>query len=316
MMRTRSMMLPRLFAAAVASLVTLPALAADPVFLPGMRVGIVPLEGLQKAQSFVGFESSDSNVKVLTTELPSAAYTEVENAVKAETTPDNPAAKLVPIDTAAGKGFFTVETAKVGTEDVRRYAMIVPGETFAGYVAVQVAAAAEAKYSDEVVRKLLATAVIRKEVPVKEQLDLLPFKVTDLGDFKTVRTLAPGAAVFIGDATGDAKIETAPFMILGTITTAIEKPEDRGRFAQQAATQIPGLREGRITSSEPMRIEGSPGYETRIEATSGTTDVTIVQWLRFGGGNAALRIIASAPRDQWPQAFTRFRTVRDGIESR
>jgi hypothetical protein len=29
-----------------------------------------------------------------------------------------------------------------------------------------------------------------------------------------------------------------------------------------------------------------------------------------------LRIIGSAPRDGWPQAFPRFRSVRDGIQPR
>ena len=256
---------------------------------------------------------------MLTTELPSAAYAEVETVVKSDT----PAAvgptgiKPEPIETTAGKGFFTMERGRKsrGTDDVTRYSMIVPGESFSGYVAVQVAAAANATFSDEAIRKMLATAVVRKEVPIAEQLDMLPFKVTELSDFKSVRTLAPGAAVLIGDASGDTSIETAPFMILGSIAASVEKPEDRGRFAQQAAAQIPGLRDARITSSEPMRIDGSPGYETRVDATSGTTPVTVVQWLRFGSGTAALRIIASAPRgDQWQAAFTRFRAVRDGIE--
>jgi hypothetical protein len=41
-----------------------------------------------------------------------------------------------------------------------------------------------------------------------------------------------------------------------------------------------------------------------------------VQWLKFGGGPNSLRVIGSAPRDQWPKAFTRFRAVRDGIQQR
>jgi hypothetical protein len=308
----------RYAAFALLSVIAVPALAADVVYPPGLRVGLVPLAGLQKAQAFVGFESNDNGVKMLMTELPSAAYSEVENALKT----DAPAAvgpngvKPEPIETAAGKGFFTVETAKVGADDVRRYSMIVPGDSFSGYVAIQVAASAGATFSDDAVRKMLATTAVRKDVPIEEQLGMLPFKVTELSDFKSVRTLAPGAAVLIGDASGDTNIETAPFMILGSIAASVEKPEDRGRFAQQAAAQIPGLRDARITSSEPMRIDGSPGYETRVEATSGTTPVTVVQWLRFGSGSAALRIIASAPRDQWPTAFTRFRAVRDGIEPR
>jgi hypothetical protein len=69
--------------------------------------------------------------------------------------------------------------------------------------------------------------------------------------------------------------------------------------------------------SEPIRIDGVPGYETRIDATSGkdNTAVTVVQWLKFGGASS-LRIIGSAPRDTWPKAFPRFRAVRDGIQPR
>ena len=66
-----------------------------------------------------------------------------------------------------------------------------------------------------------------------------------------------------------------------------------------------------------MRIDGTPGYDARIDAVAGKDDtpVTVVQWLRFGGGTS-LRIIASATREDWPKAFPRFRAVRDGIDPR
>jgi hypothetical protein len=69
--------------------------------------------------------------------------------------------------------------------------------------------------------------------------------------------------------------------------------------------------------SEPVRIDGMPGYETRIDGTSGkdNTAVTVVQWLRFGG-TTSVRIIGSAPREAWSTAFPRFRAVRDGIQPR
>jgi hypothetical protein len=106
-------------------------------------------------------------------------------------------------------------------------------------------------------------------------------------------------------------------MVIGLVGAGPEKPDDRARFAQQAAATIPGLRNARITSNEPMRIEGTPGFETRIDAVAGKNDtpVTVVQWLRFGSGSS-LRIIASATREEWPKAFPRFRTVRDGIDPR
>ena len=153
------------------------AFADDPVFPPGMRVGMTPLVGLSRAKSFVGFETEDQSVKVLVTELPAEAYNEVMNAFKT-----NPAGtggiKPESIETAAGVAYYTAENARDASGNVRRYSMIVPGGTFAGYVAVQIPENATKIYTDDAVRQMFASAVVRKEVPVEEQLGLLPFKVT------------------------------------------------------------------------------------------------------------------------------------------
>src|SRR6476469_3398188 len=293
-----------------------PAFAADVVFPPGVRVGMTPLVGLVGAKSFVGFETEDHSVEVLVAELPAEAYGEVMNAFKA-----NPAGtggvKPESIETSAGIAYYTAESAKDGATGVRRYSMILPGGTFSGYVAVQVPENAFKIYTDEAVRQMFASAVIRKQVPVEEQLGLMPFKINERGDFKNIRMLAPGAAIVLADGDEVSGFEPAPFMVIGLIGATPAQPEDRGRFAQQAATTIPGVRDARITMSEPIRIDGMPGYETRIDATSGkdNTAVTVVQWLKFGGSNA-LRIIGSAPREEWAKAFPRFRAVRDGIQPR
>jgi hypothetical protein len=306
----------RLFAVALFAVAASPAFAADPVFPTGARVGMVPLVGLVRAKSFIGFETEDQGVKVVVADLPAEAYGEVANAFKA-----NPGGtggiKPESIETAAGLGYYTVENARDASGNVRRYSMIVPGNTFSGYIAVQVPENASKIYTDDAVRQMFASTVVRKEVPMDEQLGLLPFKISDLGDFKNVRTLAPGAAVVVADGDETSGFESAPFMIIGLIGTMPATPDDRGRFAQQIATTIPGVRDGRITMSEPIRIDGQAGYETRIEATSGkdNTPVTIVQWLRFGS-QSSLRVIGSSPRDQWAKAFPRFRAVRDGIQPR
>ena len=311
-------MTPFRYLAAVAFLVagTCSAFAADPVFAPGARVGLVPLVGLVKAKTFVGFETEDQGVKVLMADLPAEAYGEVANAFKA-----NPGGtggvKPESIETAAGLAYYTAESAKEGTSNVRRYSMILPGPTFSGYVAVQVPENASKIYTDDAVRQMFASAVIRNEVPVAEQLGMMPFNVSELGSFKNIRTLAPGAAVILADGDEKTGFEVAPFMIVGLIGTTAASPDDRGRFAQQIAATIPGVREAKITMSEPVRIDGQAGYETRIDAVSGkdNTPVTVVQWLRFGG-QTSLRIIGSSPRDDWSKAFPRFRAVRDGIQPR
>ena len=277
---------------------------------------MTPLVGLSPAKTFTGFETEDEGVKVLVGELPAEAYGEVMNAFKASP-PGANRAKPETVETAAGLAYFTAESAKDGSGNLRRYSMILPGGTFSGYVAAQVPENAGKIYTDEAVRRMFASAVIRKEVPVEEQLGLMPFKIAELSDFKNIRTLAPGAAILLTDGDETSGFAAAPFVVIGLIGSAPTQPDDRGRFAQQAATTIPGVRDARITMSEPVRIDGMPGYETRIDAISGkdNTAVTVVQWLRFGG-QTAVRIIGSAPRDQWTAAFPRFRAVRDGIQPR
>lgn len=289
--------------------------AAEAVFPPGVRVGMVPLVGLSRAKTFIGFETEDEGVKVLVAELPPEAYGEVMNAFKANPTGTG-GIKPESIETAAGTAYYTAENAKNGASTVRRYSMILPGGAFSGYVAMQVPENASKIYTDDAVRQMFASAVIRQEVPVEEQLGLMPFKIGDLGDFKHVRTLAPNAGILLADGDEKTGFEAAPFMAIGLMGSAPTQPEDRGRYAEQAARSIPGVHNWRITMSEPVRIDGMAGYETRLEATSGkdNTPVTVVQWLRFGGGQNSLRIIGSAPRDEWAKAFPRFRAVRDGIQ--
>ncbi|WP_213775543.1 hypothetical protein [Bradyrhizobium sp. dw_78] len=295
-----------------------PAFAADPVFPPGIRVGLTPLVGLAPAKTFLGFETEDHSVKVLVAELPAGAYSEVANALKSETANNIPGVRPESIETTAGMAYYTVEDAKDGAVNLRRYSMIMPGGTFSGYIAVQVPENVSKIYTDDAVRKMFASAAIRKEVPVDEQLAQMPFKLTELADFKNVRTLAIGAAVVLADADEATGFEAAPFMVIGVVGQSPATPDDRDRFAQQALTSFPGIHESRITMSEPVRIDGMPGFETRIDATSGkdNTKVTVVQWLRFGGGPNVLRIVGSSPRDQWEKAFPRFRAVRDGLQQK
>jgi hypothetical protein len=294
-----------------------PAVAAEVTFPPGVRLGLTPLVGLVKAKTFAGFESDDQTVKVLITELPADAYNEIKTAFANPNAVGPTGIKPQTIETAgAGTAYYTVENAKDGGAGVKRYSMMLSGGTFSGYVAVQIPEAAEKIYTDDAVRQMFASATTRKEVPVEEQLSLMPFKLTELSNFKNIRTLAPGAAMVLADGDETTGFEPAPYMVIGILGMTSPNAEDRARFAQETATRIPGMREGRITMSEPIRIDGQQAFETRIDAVTGkdNTKVTVVQWLRFGPN--ILRIVGSAPRDQWSTAFPRFRAVRDGIQPR
>src|ERR1700745_2359912 len=66
----------------LAALVPTASHAADAVFPPGVRVGLVPIEGLAPASDFTGFITGDQKVKVGLAELPEAAFSSVDAALK------------------------------------------------------------------------------------------------------------------------------------------------------------------------------------------------------------------------------------------
>jgi len=292
--------------------------ADDVVFPKGVRIGLVPLEGLTPATAFPGFEATDQRVKVIVAELPKDAFASVEAAVKATRPMSGGQPAIVPFELESGaKAYLTHETATDNGVGVRRFSILVGSADFSAYVAVQVPDNVGDKYSDDAIRKMLASVTLRASVPPEEQLDRLPFRLADTAGFKSIRALA-GGTVLLTDATDDAGLESAPYIMIGVMPEGPATPDDRDRFAQEIARTLPGLREIRITSSEPLRIEGIAGYETRLEAVVGknNTPVRIVQWLRFSGSPATLRIVAGARRDEWQPAFVRFRAVRDGISPR
>lgn len=292
--------------------------ADEVVFPKGLRVGLVPLEGLTAATTFPGFEATDQRIKVIVTELPKNAFASVEAAVKANNPMSNGQPSIEPFELETGaKAYMTHETATDNGVAVRRFSILVGSADFSGYVAVQVPDNAGDRFSDPAIRKMLATVTLRANVPLEEQLDRLPFKLADTAGFKSIRAL-PSGTVLLTDATDDSGLESAPYVLIGVMPEGPATPDDRDRFAQEIARTLPGLREIKIMSSEPQRIEGVAGYETRLEAVTGknNTPVRIVQWLRFTNSPATLRIVAGAKRDEWQPAFVRFRAVRDGLGPR
>ena len=91
--------------------------------------------------------------------------------------------------------------------------------------------------------------------------------------------------------------------------------DDRGSFARTSFAEIGGIRDVRITMSEPLRIGGQSGYQTMAEAKDARSgaDVMVVQWLRFGSGGF-LQMTGIARADAWTSMLSRLRAVRDSVQ--
>jgi hypothetical protein len=306
----------------VLALAAAPAFAADAVFPPGSRIGIVPPEGTVASKNFFGFEDVEKQVAIILVTLPSEAYADLDKSVGAESlkrqglTLESREALTLP----TGKAFLVIGRAEVDKIKMRKWILVASAPAITALVTVQIPDSSKAAYSDKVLRAAVTSVAVRASVPVEEQLGLLPFKVSELAGFH-VGGVVPGRAVMLSDApVGTPQLPGAgaePHIYVAVSPGAPGQASERETFAREAFATVPNIKEVRITTSEPLRIGGQPGHQIIAEAKhpASGANVTVVQWLRFGGGGH-VQMVGLAKTDAWTEAYARFRTVRDGIEPR
>ena len=296
-----------------------PAQAADVVYPAGSRVGLTPPPGMTISQNFAGFEDRDKRVALVIVALPAAAYPEIDKS----TTPESLQKQGVTLEAREdithplGKAFLILGNQQIEGQRIRKWILLVSAGELTALITAQVPESAQSAYPDAAIRAALMTASVRPTVPVEEQLGLLPFRVSELAGFKVGGVIA-GRAVMLTDGKPDPSVKGIDTHILIAIAVgAPAQAADRGRFAHEVFEGVPNLKDIRINSSESLRIGGVQGHQIMARGRDSATgdEVTIVQWLRFGG-SAYLHLVGVAKSDGWTQAYARFRQVRDGIELR
>jgi hypothetical protein len=312
---------------APSTLVTWQAKAADALFPVGSLVGLTPPAGMVASKSFPGFEDREKKAGIVITQLPGEAYEQFLKSMNsgAIELPGVSNAKREILLTDGGAAHLLTGDQEAEGVKFRKWMLItrraITGQgadsTMAFVVTAQVPVEAENTYSDEAIRKALGSVALRANVPTKEILDNLPYEVTELAKFEGIRSLIPGQAIMLTEEAGGEPPVNRPFMMISIGGGAPSQAGDRAAFATNILRNIQGFKNLKPVFAEPMRIGGQPGYEIRLEGQSMAhdTDVMIVQWMRFSG-TGYIRMIGISPKKDWGETFTRFRAVRDGIDTR
>jgi hypothetical protein len=307
--------------------------AADPVFPIGSRIGLVPPPGMIASQTFNGFVDPDKDAAILFVTFPPVAYDQLDKSMapaelkKQGIEIDN----REPIDLGFAKGFLIKSEQSSAKGRFRKWLLVAAASDLTLLVTVQVPDE-DTSYPDKAIRDALATLALRANVPDAERLSLLPFKVADFAGFH-IDDVLPGSALMLVDgpppqAKDQAKDQgknqgkdalppgaQSAHLIIAAMQGGPADDGDRDKFAQSTFDQIGGIKDVQIQDTEPLRIDGQPGYETLAKAKDGTTgvDIMVIQWLRFGSGGY-LQMIGVARTDDWPNVFTRLRAVRDAVD--
>jgi len=254
--------------------------------------------------------------------LPPQAYADLDASVTADALKRQgvtiEAREALPLP--SGKAFLVVGRQEVDNAKIRKWILVASSPNLTGFVTVQMPEAATALYPDAAIRASLATLAFRATVPVDEQLGLLPFKVSEFSGFQ-IAGVIPGRAVMLSDAPagapGSPDSTNEPHIFAAIAPGGPAQNTDRDTFAREVFATLPNMREIRVTTSEPLRMSGQQGHQILANAkdATGASALTVVQWLRFGGGGY-MQIVGIARADAWKDAYPRFRSVRDGIDAR
>ncbi|MFZ5691110.1 MAG: hypothetical protein ACOY5F_07615 [Pseudomonadota bacterium] len=305
-----------------------PVQAADAIFPVGSHIGMVPPPGMTPSTAFPGFEDRERKAAILLNEVPGQAYDQFLKAMSAGAInlPGVSNAKRELLLTDSGAAHLVVGDQEAEGVKFRKWLMITrrnitdrnADTAFSFIVTAQIPQDAESAYPDDVIRKALGTVTLRAAIPPQEILDQVPFRITERANFEGVRLLAPGRAIMLTQQASAREIAPNEAVVMVSAGAgAPSRPDERATFAQNVLRTIQGFENLRVLSQEPMRIGGLPGYEIRLEGQSAldNTDVVIVQWMRFGVAGF-IRVVGISPKTSWPENFTRFRQVRDGINAR
>jgi hypothetical protein len=214
----------------------------------------------------------------------------------------------------SGKAFLVIaHDADGGAPKAGRTWLLVGSSSgLTALVTARVPEAARDAYPDAAIRAALVSLMVRQEVPVDEQLALLPFKVRELAGFK-VGPIFPGRAIVLTDVAGPGEKTIAASITVTLLPGTASETSDRNELAREIFRSIPNLKDVRISELQSLRLSGGQAHELMATAKEDNgADVSVVQWLLFGS-SASLHLVGVAPTDAWTHAYARFRSVRDGI---
>lgn len=305
-------------AALVGLLFAVAASAAEPVFPPGSRIGLVPPSDMKMARGLSGFRNEATGSGILLVEMPPDAYPGLaasftDQALKAQ-----------------GFALRTRDKVRIGslnamlvtgeqTEGARRSikSMLIAGDP--SMTALVMGQLPEGASDKEVasVEQALRTISFRPPLSLDESIEALPFAIGDRAGFRPVRAMT-GSALMLTDGPNDA-IQAAdqPVLIIAQSFGPVPPAAQRETFARGGLTSNSFIKDAVLERSQAYRQAGAEWHELVAKAKDALsgTDVIVMQTIRFepDGYIRSVGIVRPEARDA---TLPRFRRIVDSLTTR
>jgi len=311
-----SLLRPALAAIFALFLVARAAFAAEAVFPPGSRIGLVPPPGMVLSTRLQGFEDPARGAVISVAELSGQSFPRMVKEFSDETMKAGgmEVVSREEFSMPGGPVMIVAARQQVGGVTSRKWGLIALVGDITAVVVISVPDSAKEAYPDAVLRAALLSTKVGPKRTTDELLAVLPYRLADLGGFRLMRATTDGTAVLTFGPNDTSLPAEQPYFMVTPRAGETPANADQDRFARRVLAEFSARGPDRIVSSEAIRIGGAPGYQIIAEGKDDRTgdELTMVQWLRFGAGGY-VQMFGIARKDQWADVFSRMRAIRDGL---
>lgn len=293
------------------------AFAAEPLFPPASRIGMVPPQEMTVSKRFSGFENPERAAAITLTEMPPQVFEQLASGLTKEALKKQGLEMKSREDVKLGPSSgILISGTMTKPEKGRKWLLLIQDKDITGLVVAQVLGGKDG-YSDAQIIDALKSVALRHDVSLEEQVSALPFRVGEKAGFRPVRVIAGNSVLFTDGPKDTIKALEQPMMILAASMQPPPPPgEQRTRFAREAlyANQI--LRDIRIERSDSFRLKGQDWHEIvarAVEVESGQP-IVVMQSIRFDN-DRYVRMVGLSREEQRDLNLPRFRTIADGVET-
>ncbi|MFC4171200.1 hypothetical protein ACFOYU_03865 [Microvirga sp. GCM10011540] len=292
------------------------ALAAEPVFPPASRVGIVPPQDMVLSKRFTGFENEERAAAITLVEMPAGAYEQLaagmtKDALRRQGL-DVTARETLKVGDATG---ILVAGAMTGPVKGRKWVLALKGKDLTALLIAQVEGGKDG-YSEEQMRDALTSVSLRGPIPLEEQVSALPFRIADKAGFRPVRVMSGNAALFTEGPKDTIEAVEQPIAILAV---SLQPPpragEPREQFARAALYSNEVLKDIVLERADSFRLKGQDWHEivARAKDRASGEPVVVMQTIRFDS-DRYVRMVGVVRDEKREQVMPRFRTLIDSID--
>ncbi len=292
------------------------AFAADPVFPPGSRIGLVPPKDMKPARGVAGFQNPTTGAAIVAIEMPAEAHPTIAAGFTDEALKGQGFTLKSRDKVSVGKsdGILIAGEQNDNGRMVPKAVLLTSDPTLTALVIGQLPSGAPPATLDEI-KAALKTVALRPPLTVDQQVASLPFKVGDSAGFRPVRAMA-GNALLMTDGPNDVVREAEqPVMIVAqSFAPGPATAEQRDAFARQALVANSMLKETVLERSQGFRLGGVDWHEIVAKAKDGVSEqpVIVMQTIRFTP-EGYVRMLGVARQDKRDDVMPRFRRIVDGV---